>query len=206
MSGIIHVFNGPNLNLLGVREAEIYGRETLADVERACRAVAESAGFGLVLRQTNAEHQMVELNCVAVLDACHRFGRRLAARRSGSLVLLSSVLAFQGVPGSATYAATKAFVQSLAEGLRPEFAAKGVAVLSVAAGPTHTGFAARAGMRLGMADTAEAVAARVDRAIGGSGTVYPGLVARLLRFGVLTLPRALRTFIFGRAMAGMLAR
>ena len=172
--------------------------------------VVLNAGFGssgpFLAAEADAEHQMVELNCVAVLDACHRFGRRLAARRSGSLVLLSSVLAFQGVPGSATYAATKAFVQSLAEGLRPEFAAKGVAVLSVAAGPTHTGFAARAGMRLGMADTAEAVAARVDRAIGGSGTVYPGLVARLLRFGVLTLPRALRTFIFGRAMAGMLAR
>lgn len=60
MTGIIHILNGPNLNLLGVREPDIYGRETLADVERACREVAEAAGFGLVLRQTNAEHQMVE--------------------------------------------------------------------------------------------------------------------------------------------------
>jgi 3-dehydroquinate dehydratase II len=60
MAGIIHVLNGPNLNLLGVREPEIYGRATLADVERDCRTVAEAAGFGLVLRQTNAEHQMVE--------------------------------------------------------------------------------------------------------------------------------------------------
>lgn len=60
MPGIIHVLNGPNLNLLGVREPEIYGRETLADVERACREVAEAAGYGLVLRQTNAEHQMVD--------------------------------------------------------------------------------------------------------------------------------------------------
>ena len=60
MSRIIHVLNGPNLNLLGVREPEIYGRETLADVEAACRAVAEAAGYGLLLRQTNAEHQMVD--------------------------------------------------------------------------------------------------------------------------------------------------
>ena len=60
MTGIIHVLNGPNLNLLGVREPEIYGRETLADVERACREVAEAAGYGLVLRQTNAEHQMID--------------------------------------------------------------------------------------------------------------------------------------------------
>ena len=60
MAGTIHVLNGPNLNLLGVREPEIYGTETLADVERACREVAEAAGFNLVLRQTNAEHQMID--------------------------------------------------------------------------------------------------------------------------------------------------
>lgn len=60
MAGTIHVLNGPNLNLLGVREPEIYGTETLADVECACREVAEAAGFNLVLRQTNAEHQMID--------------------------------------------------------------------------------------------------------------------------------------------------
>lgn len=60
MAGTIHVLNGPNLNLLGVREPEIYGTETLADVERACREVAEAAGFSLVLKQTNAEHQMID--------------------------------------------------------------------------------------------------------------------------------------------------
>lgn len=60
MAGTIHVLNGPNLNLLGVREPEIYGTETLADVERACREVAEAAGFQLVMRQTNAEHQMID--------------------------------------------------------------------------------------------------------------------------------------------------
>lgn len=60
MAGTIHVLNGPNLNLLGVREPEIYGTETLADVERACREVAEAAGFQLVMRQTNAEHQIID--------------------------------------------------------------------------------------------------------------------------------------------------
>ena len=60
MAGKIHVLNGPNLNLLGVREPAIYGSDTLADVERACREVAEAAGFELVFRQTNAEHQMID--------------------------------------------------------------------------------------------------------------------------------------------------
>jgi len=60
MAGTIHVLNGPNLNLLGVREPAIYGSDTLADVERTCREVAETAGFHLVFRQTNAEHQMID--------------------------------------------------------------------------------------------------------------------------------------------------
>lgn len=55
----IFVLNGPNLNLLGVREPEVYGRATLADVECACREEAEQAGFALDFRQTNAEHEMV---------------------------------------------------------------------------------------------------------------------------------------------------
>lgn len=54
----IHVLNGPNLNLLGEREPDIYGHETLADVEALCRA--EAGGLPLIFRQTNAEHEMVE--------------------------------------------------------------------------------------------------------------------------------------------------
>jgi len=60
MAGTILVLNGPNLNLLGTREPEVYGHETLADVEAMCRAEAEGAGLALDFRQTNAEHEMVE--------------------------------------------------------------------------------------------------------------------------------------------------
>jgi 3-dehydroquinate dehydratase-2 len=60
MAGTILVLNGPNLNLLGTREPEVYGRETLADVEALCRSEAEAAGFALDFRHTNAEHEMVE--------------------------------------------------------------------------------------------------------------------------------------------------
>ena len=65
----VHVLNGPNLNLLGVREPHIYGTQTLRDVERLCREVAEHRGLELVFRQTNAEHQMVEWLQEARLDA-----------------------------------------------------------------------------------------------------------------------------------------
>ena len=54
----IHVLNGPNLNRLGKREPEIYGRTTLAEVEQICRTAAQ--GHDIVFRQTNYEGQLVE--------------------------------------------------------------------------------------------------------------------------------------------------
>ena len=56
----IHVLNGPNLNLLGEREPEIYGTATLADVERACRELCEAAGVQLEFSQTNSEAELVD--------------------------------------------------------------------------------------------------------------------------------------------------
>lgn len=54
----IYVLNGPNLNRLGMREPEVYGTTTLAQIEAMCRAAA--ASHPLEFRQTNAEHQLVE--------------------------------------------------------------------------------------------------------------------------------------------------
>ena len=61
MAKAVHVLNGPNLNLLGQREPEVYGCDTIADVEALCRTEANAAGLDLVFSQTNAEHEMVEL-------------------------------------------------------------------------------------------------------------------------------------------------
>ena len=56
----VHVLNGPNLNLLGIREPQLYGHRTLRDVEQLCQAVAARHGLELICRQTNAEYQMIE--------------------------------------------------------------------------------------------------------------------------------------------------
>ncbi len=56
----ILVLNGPNLNLLGQREPEVYGRDTLADVEALCRDTAGQFGFDVDFRQSNAEHELIE--------------------------------------------------------------------------------------------------------------------------------------------------
>ncbi|SIO21753.1 3-dehydroquinate dehydratase [Rhodovulum sp. ES.010] len=60
MGKTIHILNGPNLNLLGQREPELYGHETLADVEAACRAVAAGDGHEVALFQSNHEGKIVD--------------------------------------------------------------------------------------------------------------------------------------------------
>jgi 3-dehydroquinate dehydratase-2 len=59
MSRTIYLLNGPNLNLLGSREPHIYGSETLAEVEAACRTLAAQLHLELDCRQSNAEHELI---------------------------------------------------------------------------------------------------------------------------------------------------
>lgn len=93
MSPIVAVLNGPNLNLLGQRQPEIYGRETLADVEADCRRVGTELGLDIEFRQSNREDEIIDWihgcrgraaaivinpaafshTSVAILDALHAF-------------------------------------------------------------------------------------------------------------------------------------
>ena len=60
MSRLIYVLNGPNLNLLGKRQPHIYGHETLADVEAACRATASGLGLDMRFHQSNREYEIID--------------------------------------------------------------------------------------------------------------------------------------------------
>ena len=60
MSRLAFVLNGPNLNLLGKREPTIYGHETLADVEAACRDASRALGLDIRFHQSNREYELID--------------------------------------------------------------------------------------------------------------------------------------------------
>ncbi len=60
MSRLIFVLNGPNLNLLGKRQPQIYGHETMEDVERMCRETAGELGCDIRFHQSNREYEIID--------------------------------------------------------------------------------------------------------------------------------------------------
>jgi len=169
-----------------------------------------AAGFGtsgaFLDGDLTTELEMIDVNCRSVAALTHHLGNRFATRRRGGIVLLSSLVAFQGVPRAANYAATKAYIQSLAEGLRVELAASGVDVVASAPGPIRSGFGARAAMTMGLAQTPAAVAQATLDALGKRGTVRPGWLSKFLELSLAFLPRWGRVRMMGVVMGGMTKR
>jgi len=107
------------------------------------------------------------------------------------------------VPRAAHYAASKAYVQTLTEGLRLELEPLGVDVLACAPGPVRSGFAARAGMVLGATVAPDTVARGALAGLGRRGTVSPGGLSKVLTSSLRALPRPGRVRVMERVMSGM---
>ncbi len=166
-----------------------------------------SAGFGtsgsFLESDLETEEDLLGVNCSAVLTMSHHYARRFAARGRGGIVLLGSIVGFQGSPNAANYAASKAYVQSLAEALHVELKPHGIDVIAAAPGPTRSRFADRANMQMGATVEPDVVARRTLSALGGSMTVRPGWLSKLLSYSLMTAPRTLQVRIMGSIMKGM---
>lgn len=185
--------------------SDLIAQTTALDVGLLVAAAGYGSSGRFIDLPLAQETDMLDVNVRAVVALSHHFGQRFAAQGRGGIILFSSLVAFQGVPMSANYAATKAYIQSLAEGLHAELAPLGVDVLASAPGPINSGFAARADMQMSMALQPDVVARDTLRALGRRSTVRPGLLSKLLIGSLSFLPRPLRVRVMGQIMGGMTA-
>lgn len=167
-----------------------------------------AAGFGtsgaFLDTDLDREMEMLAVNCRSLVALCWYFGRQFVAQKRGGIVLMSSIVGFQGMPYAAHYAATKAYVQTLAEALHVELAPQGIEVIASAPGPTQSGFADRARMKMGKTIAPDLVARSTLQAlIHRQATVLPGWLSKLLAYSLVPLPRWARVRIMGRVMRGM---
>jgi 3-dehydroquinate dehydratase II len=95
MTATVYVLNGPNLNLLGKRQPEIYGRETLADVEAQCRSAGAELGLTIVFRQSNREYEIIDWIHEA-REAAQGIVINPAAFTHTSVAILDALNAFEG--------------------------------------------------------------------------------------------------------------
>jgi short-subunit dehydrogenase len=149
---------------------------------------------------------MIQLNITTLTELTYLFGRDMAARRSGHILLVASLLAFQAVPSYAAYAATKAYVLALGEALHDELRPHGVVVTTLCPGHTATGFDAAAGatasplLRL-LTMKPRPVAARGIRALlQGKAMVVAGLSNKMAAFSNRLMPRSMQRATMRRIM------
>ncbi len=152
-----------------------------------------SAGYGtsglFLDASIHSEINMLRVNCEAVLSLTHYFSQKFKQQKRGGIIFLSSLVAFQGVPYAAHYAATKAYIQSFAEALSVELKPFGIDVLAAAPGPVDSGFGQRANMKMGKALMPEMLGVPILKALGRKTNVIPGLLSKILIYSLRTVPR-----------------
>ena len=96
MAKLVYILNGPNLNLLGKRQPDIYGTDTLDDVEKRCKRLVDGTKFDIRFRQSNAEHQLIDWIHEARSD-----GSAIIINAAGythtSIAILDALNTFEGI-------------------------------------------------------------------------------------------------------------
>jgi short-subunit dehydrogenase len=181
--------------------------------ERAVIGVCNNAGFGSVGRfaqqPLEREQDMVRLNVEALQHLTGAWLGAMVERGAGAILNVGSTSAYQPLPGMASYAATKAFVQSFSESVHAELAGTGVSVTCLSPGFTRTEFAEEAGAGgfdtvapgfLTM-DAPDVARAGVEGMLAGRRTVVPGLPNKATAFGGRLVPRTLLLPVVRRVAA-----
>ena len=184
--------------------------EELRSRERAVEVLVNNAGFGHQADFATSPRErmvgMVELNVESVVDLTARFLTGMLQRSRGAVINIASTAAFQPLPGSAVYAASKAFVLSFSEAIRTELRGSGVSVTAVCPGPVRTEFTDVAGVP-GVEErtpgaawmSAEDVARQaVDGALHDKRVVVPGTINRATALAGQHSPRAIALPLISR--------
>ena len=169
-----------------------------------------NAGYGLHgdFLETPIERtvDMIQLDITALTELTYLFGRDMATRRSGHILLVASLLAFQAVPSYAAYAATKAYVLALGEALHDELRPHGVIVTTLCPGHTATGFDAAAGatasaiLRLLTMKPRPVAASGIRALLQGRAMVVAGLSNKMAAFSNRLTPRSMQRATMRRIM------
>jgi short-subunit dehydrogenase len=208
--------NGVTVDVRPCDLADATARGALvAEVQGSGRAIVglcNNAGFGLFgsVVELERDHEQVQLNVVALHELTHAFLPDMLARGESAILNVGSLAGNQPIPYNATYAATKAFVNSFSEGLHGELSGTGVSCTVMCPGPVRTEFADIAGVgslngfggRLMWTQADRVARVSVDAMERGKRVVHPRLQEMMTaQLGRMT-PRALLVPLTARVTRG----
>lgn len=198
-----------------VLPADLTRTQSLRKVERAIEAeerlelLVNNAGFGTMGQFAELdiaiEEEEIRLNVLALVRLTRAALPAMLARRRGAIINVSSMAGLQPGPTTATYSATKAFVNTFTEGLHEELQGSGVQVQALCPGFTRTEFQQRAKIDVSALPEIAWMSADevVDASLGGlnRGDVVcvPGILNRFLATTVTSIPRPVARRILGIA-------
>ena len=176
----------------------------------AVDVLINNAGHGLqgsfIDSKLDAALAMVQLDIASLTAVTHIFAQDMRARGRGKILLVSSLLALQGVENFAVYSAAKGYVLRLGEALHREFKHDGITVTSLCPGMSDTGFAAAAqqkvtaGLKLLMMESTPVVRAGIRALEAGRISAVPGLLNKFSAIFMWATPRWLHQAMFARVM------
>lgn len=205
LAGELSAAHGVRVEICAADLSTSRGRGALAGVITRLGAEVEilvnNAGFGghgdFAEQERSTEIDMVRLNVEAVTDLLARYLPAMVERDRGAVINVASTAAFQPLPGSATYAATKAFVLNLGEAVHQELKGTGVTLTTVCPGPVETEFADVAGIdklsesapEIVWTSAAQVAAEAVAAAESGKRAIIPGRLNQLTALAGRHAPR-----------------